>query len=174
MFIIEPQQHEHADKELRTVYRMIQKELGWIPPHLALFATIDKDALQEFIVYQQSMMKHPVIDAALLPFLRLYIACKEERTYCQEFNTRLLRSKGVDEAFTADIVANIEHLPVAPNQQALAQAVVNALYNPIGFTAETLTKLETLGFSHKDCFDLLHYCCNFMSKSKMIEIYLAR
>ncbi len=172
MFIIEPQGHECAPKELRGVYKMIQKELGFVPPHLELFATIDKAALIEFIAYQQSMIHHPAIDAALLPFLRLYIAHKEQRTYCQVFNAKLLRSKNISETLIANI--NIEEIPVAKKQRILAQEVVTALYDTSVFTVENITKLEALGFSHNDFFDLLSYCCNFISKSKMIEIYLTK
>jgi|GEM_PF-1008673 len=174
MFIIEPTRYESASKELRGVYKMIHKELGFIPPHLELFATIDKEALIEFIAYQRSMMNHPAIDAAMLPFLRLYIAHKEQRTYCQAFNTKLLRSQHIDEQCIVDTINTIEEIPVADNQRALAQEVIRALYDTSNFTAENITRLEVWGFCHKDFFDLLNYCCNFMSKSKMIEIYLAK
>ncbi len=174
MFIIESQGNNYASKELRGVFEKIDKAFGFIPPHFELFATIDKEAFLEFIAYQHSMMHHRAIDAVLLPFLRLYIAHKEQRTYCQAFNTKLLRSKNINEVLIADVVDNIEHLPVALNQRLLAQAVITALYNPGIFSADTITTLEALGFSHKDFFDLLHYCCDFMSKSKMIEIYLQK
>ena len=174
MFILEPTHYESASKELRGVYKMIHKELGFIPPHLELFATIDKEALIEFIAYQRSMMNHPAIDAALLPFLRLYIAHKEQRTYCQAFNTKLLRSQHIEEQFITDIINTIEEIPVAHHQRALAQEVLRALYDTSHFTAENITQIEALGFSHKDFFDLLHYCCNFVSKSKMIEVYLSK
>ncbi len=174
MFIIEADDFKSASRELRGVFKMIQKELGFIPPHLELFATIDKSALIEFVAYQRSMMHHRAIDAALLPFLRLYIAHKEQRTYCQDFNAKLLRSKDVDGTVIDNIATSIKEIPVAENQRILAQEVLNALYNTDTFTTENIIKLERLGFSHKDFFDLLNYCCSFMSKSKMIEIYLQK
>ncbi len=174
MFIIEPESHQNATGALRVVYKKIEKMLGWVPPHFELFATLDSDAFQEYILYQQSLMQHPTIDAVLFPFIRLYIAQKEHRTYCMTFNTNLLRSQGIDAALLENIVENFVYLPVAKEQRMLAQAVLMALYDTPKFTRDHIVELEALGFSHHDFFDLLMYCSNFMSKSKIIEVYLKK
>ena len=172
MFIIKPISVDEATGELKLLYKKIQKILGFIPPHFELFATLDPKSLHAFIEHNLYFAKHPNIDAQLLPFLRLCIAQKECRSYCINFNTRMLLSNGVDKELLSDICNNIEKLPFEAKQILLLSKVLYAIDNPQDFGKKDLDELYDVGFSDKDFYELLGYATNFMAKSKMIEIYL--
>ena len=159
MFIIETIKKEDARGELKLLYRIIERSLGFVPPHFELFATIDVQAMKEFAVYNQKMAEHPNIDKNLLPHLRLNIAKKECRSYCVSFNTAILE-KG---EFSID-----------EKQTLLMEKVLKSLNETQRFTKDDLSELKAVGFSDKDFFDLLNYATGFMAKSKMIEVYLKR
>ncbi len=103
MFIIEPIKKEEAAGELKLFYKMVEKNLGFIPPHIELFATIDLGAMKKSMEFNQSMMTHEKIDKNLLPYLRLYIANSECRSYCTNFNTQMLLKMGAE----AKLINNI-------------------------------------------------------------------
>ena len=87
MFIVNPIKVKDATGELKLLYKKIEKTLGFVPPHFEVFATIDIESLKDFVDYNLYFIKHPKIDAKILPFLRLCIAQKECRKYCINFNT---------------------------------------------------------------------------------------
>jgi hypothetical protein len=159
MFILEPIKKEDATGELKLLYKMIEKSLGFVPPHFELFATIDIESMKEFLAYNQKMFIHPVIDKNLLPHLRLAIAQKECRTYCVAFNTKMLESG---------------EYKIDAKQELLMDKVLKSFYETQQFTQKDLEELREIGFGDKDFFDLLSYASNFMAKSKMIEIYLKK
>ena len=171
MFIIKPISVDKATGELKLLYKKIQKILGFIPPHFELFATLDPKSLDEFVEHNLYFAKHPNIDAGLLPFLRLCIAQKECRSYCINFNTRMLLSNGVDKELLSDICNNIEKLPFESKQILLLSKVLYGIYNAQSFGEKDLKELYDVGFSDKDFYELLGYATNFIAKSKMIEIY---
>jgi len=152
MFIIEPIKKEEAKGELQLLYKMIERSMGFVPPHFELFASIDMEEMKEFMAYNQKMLTHPNIDKNILPHLRLAIAQKECRSYCINFNTTLL-TQG-------------EYALDARSQ------LLQALHRTREFGKNDIKELEKVGYTHKDLFDLLSYATNFMAKSKMIEIYL--
>ena len=155
MFIIETIKKEEAKGELKLLYKMIERSLGFVPSHFELFATIDIDAMKEFMLYNQKILAHPKIDKNLLPHLRLAIAKKECRGYCVSFNTSLIE----------------KNQPTYSESQALLlQKVLKAIYEE--FSSEDLVEIERAGFTQKDFYDLLNYATDFMAKSKMIEVYL--
>jgi len=172
MFIVEPIKKEEATGELKLLYTMIENTLGFVPPHFELFATIDLKAMKEFVEYNQYMMQHEKVDKNLLPYLRLYIANKECRGYCTNFNTQMLLKMGADTKLINNIVDEIENIPFSVEQTLLLNKVIKALYSVKEFTKEDLEELYATDFSDKDFFDLLSYATNFMSKSKIIEVYL--
>lgn len=172
MFIIEPIKKEDTTGELKLLYRMIEKSLGFIPPHFELFATIDIESMKEFVQYNQYLMNHKIIDKNLLPYLRLYIANKECRTYCVDFNTAMLLKMEVDKNLINNLENEIQNIDFGKNQKILLLKVIKALYDSKEFGKGDLQELYSLGFSDKDFFDLLSYATNFMAKSKMIEVYL--
>ena len=172
MFIIKTIPLKEAKGELRLLYRKIEKVLGFVPPHFELFATLDPKSLSEFVEHNLYFAKHPNIDAQLLPFLRLCIAQKECRSYCVNFNTKMLLENGIEKEFLSDICNNIEKLPFEPKQILLFLKVLYAVENPQEFGEKDLKELHDLGLSDKDFYELLGYATNFMAKSKMIEIYL--
>lgn len=172
MFIIEPIKKEDATGELKLVYRMIEKSLGFVPPHFELFATIDIKAMKEFIEYNQYIMTHEKIDKNLLPFMRLYIAKRECRSYCTNFNTNMLLKMNIDKHLIHNITDDIEKIPFEDNQKLLLLKVIKALYFAQDFHENDLKELYAVGFSDKDYFDLLSYAANFISNSKIIEAYL--
>jgi len=172
MFIIKPISVDEATGELKLLYKKIQKTLGFVPPHFELFATLDPKSLSEFVEYNLYFAKHPNIDAQLLPFLRLCIAQKECRSYCVNFNTKMLLGNGVKKELLSNLCKNVEKLPCEPKQILLLSKVLYAIDNPQDFGKKDLDELYNVGFSDKDFYELLGYATNFMAKSKMIEIYL--
>lgn len=171
MLIIKPIYVDEATGELKLLYKKIQKILGFIPPHFELFATLDPKSLHAFIEHNLYFAKHPNIDAQLLPFLRLCIAQKECRSYCINFNTKMLLSRGVEKELLGDICNNIEKLSFESKQILLLSKVLYGIYNTQSFGEKDLKELYDVGFSDKDFYELLGYATNFMAKSKMIEIY---
>lgn len=159
MFIIPVIKKEDATGEMKLLYKMIERSLGFVPAHFELFATIDLEAMKEFAAYNQKMMIHETIDKNLLPHLRLEIAQRECRNYCVAFNTAMLE-KGEFE--------------VNDKQKLLMEKVLKSLNETENFTKDDLAELYASGFSDKDFFDLLNYATGFMAKSKMIEIYLKK
>jgi len=159
MFIIPVIKKEDAKGELKLLYRMIERSLGFVPPHFELFATIDIEAMKEFAAYNFKMTTHENIDKNLLPHLRLTIAKRECRNYCVAFNTKMLEQDEFD---------------IDKKQELLMTKILKALSETDNFSSEDLDELKELGFSDKDFFDLLNYATGFMAKSKMIEIYLKK
>ena len=172
MFIVDSIKKEEATGELKLLYTMIEKSLGFIPPHFELFATIDLEAMKEFFVYNQYMMTHDKINKKLLPFIRLYIAKKECRTYCSSLNVKILQAMGITQSVIDNIEEEIKNIPCEESQIVLLEGVIKALYEAENFSKKDLEKLYTLGFSDKDFFDLLNYASTFTAKSKVIEAYL--
>ncbi len=172
MFIIQAIKKEDAKDELKLLYRMIERSLGFIPPHFELFATLDLEAMKDFLANNHYMMNHQKIDKNLLPYMRLYIAKKESRSYCTNFNASLLLKMGTDEKLIDNLVQEIGNIAFNEAQKTLLQKVLKALYEAHDFNEKDLQELYALDFSDKDFFDLFSYASNFMSKSKMIESYL--
>ena len=159
MFILDPIKKEDATGELKLLYKMIEKSLGFVPPHFELFATIDIESMKEFMAYNQKMLTHPAIDKNVLPHLRLAIAQKECRTYCVAFNTKMLEQGSYE---------------LDERQELLMNKVLKALNETQKFSEKDLHELKESGFSDRDFYDLLSYASNFMAKSKMIEVYLKK
>jgi len=172
MFIIQAIKKEDSTGELKLLYKMIERSLGFVPAHFELFATIDIESMKEFVQYNQYLMNHASIDKNLLPYLRLYIANKECRSYCMNFNSSMLMKMDVDKNLIDNIVDEIHNIPFEEKQKMLLLKVLKALYDSKVFGESDLKELYSLGFSDKDFFDLLSYATNFMAKSKMIEVYL--
>ena len=159
MFIIDVIKKEDAEGELKLLYRLIERSLGFVPPHFELFATIDVEAMKEFAAYNQKMATHPAIDKNLLPHLRLAIAKKESRNYCVAFNTAIIKKSEFE---------------IDEKQTLLMEKVLNSLNETELFGKDDLDELRAVGFCDKDFFDLLNYSTSFMAKSKMIEVYLKK
>ncbi|MDM5271798.1 hypothetical protein PGH07_06385 [Sulfurovum sp. zt1-1] len=171
MFIIDTIKKEDATGKLKLLYQMIEKNLGFIPPHFELMATIDIKAMKDFLDYNTYMMTHTKIDRNLMPFLRLYIAQKECRNYCIQFNTQLLQNMGVNEAIISDLENHLDNIHVEPTQKILLKKVIKALYHADKFEKKDLETLYDAGFNDKDFYDILEYATVFMGKSKLIEVY---
>ena len=172
MFIIEPIKKENATGKLKLLYQMIEKHLGFIPPHFELVAPIDIKAMKDFLDYNTTIMSHKKIDRNLLPFLRLYIAQKECRRYCIGFNTEMLKKMNVDEAMINDMENHLDDIPLERAQKILLKKVIKAVYHPDKFDKIDLEVLYDVGFNDKDFYDILDYATGFMGKSKIIEAYL--
>ncbi|MDY0195362.1 MAG: hypothetical protein WC253_00390 [Sulfurovaceae bacterium] len=171
MFIIKPITKEEATGELKTIYKIIKKKLGFVPPHFELLGTLDISKLKDFLQYNEYMTNHPKIDADILPILRLYIATKECRSYCIGLNTKLLLAKGID---VKNINDNLSSIVFKDNQKLLLDKTIKAIYDTENFGADDLGELYKADFSDKDFFDILGYTINFMSNSKIIEVYLRK
>ncbi|UFH60230.1 carboxymuconolactone decarboxylase family protein [Sulfurovum mangrovi] len=171
MFIIEPIKKEDATGKLKLLYQMIEKHLGFIPPHFELMATIDIKAMKDFLDYNTAIMSHEKIDRDLMPFLRLYIAQKECRNYCIGFNTEILKKMNIDETVINDIENHLDEIPVEHAQKILLKKVIKALYHADEFGKKDLEALYDERFNDKDFYDILDYATTFMGKSKLIEVY---
>ena len=110
---------------------MIESTLGFVQPHFELFATIDLEAMKEFLEYNRYLMTHEKIDKDLLPYLRLNIAQKECRTYCIDFNTHMLKKMGIED---------FSNPTLDEKQLVLMQKVLKAM----GITHEDLIQLKEL------------------------------
>jgi alkylhydroperoxidase family enzyme len=172
MFIIEPIREENITRELAIVFKMIEKQFGFLPPHFQLFASMDIEAMKSFIDYNLKMMKHEKIQKEVLPFLRLYIATKECRSYCTNFNSQILLKMGVSKDVIKNISSSISQIPIEQEQKVLLAKVIDAIERPQSFSKEDLNTLYENGFTDKDFFDLLSYASDFTAKSKMIEVFL--
>jgi hypothetical protein len=84
----------------------------------------------------------------------------------------MLLSIGADESLLNNITNEINNIPFNDAQKLLLSKVLKALYQPNEFNKDDLAELYALEFNDKDFFDLLSYASNFMSKSKIIEVYL--
>ena len=158
MFILDVIKATQAQGELKTTYKMIEKMLGYIPPHFELFGTIDVQALKEFILYNTKIQANKKIGQELLIHLRLEIAKKECRNYCINLNTKMLE--------------NMQEKELSQEKKFLKEMVLKALYSANTFNRDDLLLLDKKGISHKDFFELLEYATTFMAKSKIIEVYL--
>ena len=172
MFLVQPIKPEDATGKLKLFYKQIEKAMGYIPPHFEVFATIDLPSMQAFTQLNIYMMTHPKIKRELLPFLRLYIAKKECRGYCTNFNTQILTKMGIEKEVINDLENRLDDIPFDADQRTLLKKVLKAVEEPQSFGEADLQELYALGFSDKDFFDLLNYACEFNAKSKMIEVYL--
>ncbi|MEA2029531.1 MAG: hypothetical protein U9N49_11225 [Campylobacterota bacterium] len=173
MFIIDPISKADATGELKLLYRMIERQLGFIPPHFEMMATIDTEAMKSFLEYNHYMITHPKIDKSLMPFLRLYIAQKECREYCTNFNREMLLVQKVDQEIIDNFHNDIALIPLKDAQKLLLNKVIKAIYQAKEFGRDDLKELYAQGFSDKDFFDILSYASEFMGKSKIIEAYRA-
>lgn len=174
MFILNSIKKEDATGELKLVYKMIEKSLGFIPPHFELFATIDTKSMMEFLELHKYFTTHEHIDSNLLAYLRLYIANKEHRAYCINFNSVMLTNMGINKNIITNILDEVHNIPLEQAQVKLLKKVIKSIYNSKQFEKNDLDELYERGFNDKDFFDLLSYAVNFMGKSKMIEVYLKK
>ncbi len=172
MFIIELIKREEASIELELLYKNIEKVLGFIPAHFELFATLDFKSLKEFVENNMYLMTHKKINKDILPYLRLFIAKKECRKYCINFNTKILLNMGADEKLINYITDNTNNIPFDDKQKAIFEKVLKALYKAEEFNQNDLKELYKLNFNNQDFFDLLNYTSSFMNKSKIIDIFL--
>ncbi len=172
MFIIKTIEKEKHSNEVKKMLKIIERYLGFLPPHYELFATLNPQFLQEFLEFNNYMITHKRVDGNLLPYLRLYISKQECRSYCDDFNTKLLLKNGADKKLLKNIVQNLQNIPFDDKQKILLRKVLKALYEAEHFNENDLDALYKIGFSDQDFFDLLSYGANFMSKSKLIDVYL--
>jgi len=171
MFIIDTIKKEDATGELKVLYKMIEKNLGFIPPHFELLASIDIQAMRQFLDYNVYMITHEKIDKNLMPFLRLYIAQRECRNYCTTFNRELLKRQGVPSEVIEHFSEDMDLIPVKEDQKLLLKKTIKALYQSELFSKSDLEELYAEGFSNKDFYDILDYATGFSGKSKLIEAY---
>ena len=156
MFIVDVIKKEDAEGELKLLYKVIERSLGFVPKHFELFATINIEAMKEFVSYNQKILMHEKMDKDLLPYLRLEIAKRECREYCIAFNSEMIAKT----QSKYDI-----------SQEILLQKVLKAIYKSKNFGSKDLKELDKAGFNAKDFFDLLSYATDFIAKSKLIEVY---
>ncbi len=171
MFKIDVITKERAEGELKIAYKTIEKVMGFVPPHFELFGTLDLEGLKKFTKESILLQRSDLIDARILPILRLIIAKKECRRYCTGFNTKMLE-KDFDKEFIKEPLVRLSKLPVADEQKILIQKTIKAIYDSDNFAKEDIDELYNIGFDDKEFFKILNYCVKFMANSKMIDIYL--
>ncbi|HIP19899.1 MAG TPA: hypothetical protein EYG70_02105 [Sulfurimonas sp.] len=160
MFIVDVIKKEDAAGELKLVYKIIERSLGFIPPHFELFATLDLESMKEFMAYNQKIVLEENISKFFLAKLRLEIANRECRKYCIAFNTKIVQKNS--------------HEVLSHKQELLLKKVLKAIYETEIFDTQDISDLKKEGIDEKNHYTLLSYAANFISKSKLIEVYLKK
>ncbi len=172
MFIIETIKYEEATGSLKEKYDKFFNLLGVVPPHLELLGTIDENLLDKFFGMVSSCLNHPTINANIFPYLRLYIANKEGCKYCKNFNTTMLKNKGVSDEELLNVMKNINNTPFELKDRTLLNKAIKAVYEPENFGKNDLEELYNLGWNNKDIFYIIDFASVFKGKGKMIDAYL--
>ena len=171
MFIIET--NNAFDESVLKLFRLLKREMGFIPEHFKLFATLDPKGFESFMQQHLFFKRHPNMGNLLLPLLRFTLAKKERREYCINLNATLLEKAGIETKQLREIEAYYEAL-IGKEQSTLLQTALKALYQTKSFSRDDIDDLKTYGFDHHDFYQLLNYATTFLAKTKMIEVYLRK
>jgi hypothetical protein len=167
MFIVE----SNLDTEIKVLLRGVKQSLGHVPPHFELFASVNPTRFKMFMQEIGYLSKHAHINPDFFALLRYYVASKNGFNYCIKFNHALLLSKEYRVEQLSMLEVSAKNVPLDERHQALFLEAVNALDNPEDFTAETLEKLNALGWSDADIFDAVDHGAFLFKFSKILRAY---
>ncbi len=150
----------------------LKKSFINIPPHFKLLVALDPIEAESSLSYLFRLMQHPTINTDLFPFIRLYVASREDYKYCINFNTELLKSKG----YTDEIIDRTRHdittVPFENKIKILAEKGMKAIYSSSDFGLEDLRDLYKLNWSDTEIFEVINHAAFLLKNGKIISAYL--
>lgn len=171
MFIIDTQA-PNLSKRLKAQFNILEKTFGDVPAHFRMLATLNPAEAERTLDYVFSLMQHPNIDADLFPFLRLFVAKRENYRYCIEFNGKLLKSRGYSDEDIDQVGRDIAAVPFDNKLKTLAEEGIRAVYNPDDFRGQDLQELYQLGWTDADIFDVINHAAFLLKNGRIISAYM--
>ena len=168
MFIIAPE----PNREMQIILRGVRANLGHVPPHWELFASINPTRFKMFLEEINYLSAHPNIEKDFFAFLRYAIATDNGFDYCTRFNRQLLLASG----YTLEDLHAVEGIdkvvPLDEKHQALFNAALTAVYRPEDFTAQTIASLHDRGWSDADIFDAVDHAAFLFKFARILKAYI--
>lgn len=159
------------NREMKILLRGVKKNLGQVPPHFELFATINPTRFKMFLEEITYLSQHPSINPDFFILLRYTIATQNLFTYCIGFNKALLLSKGYTLEEFSQLEGSKKILPLDVRHQALFDTVMLALNEPDDFTIDTISHLKDLGWNDADVFDAIDHGAFLFRFSRILKAY---
>ena len=172
MFMSQPDPTQQ-DK-LKKLYKRVTLFYGEVPPQMEFLGNIDPDYLEDFLKGVRRIATHPHIDPDFFSFVRLFVAFKEDYDYCKMFNTKLLLSRGYDQALLHEVVKNIDSIPLDAKHKTLARFALKAIYNSRNCTQEDFDALYTQGWTQKDVFDAIEHAGAIFRNGRILTAYTVK
>jgi hypothetical protein len=169
MFIYKPA----TTKDIENTLSITKKHFGIVPPHWELLATISPKRFEMFMSEISYLLNHPNIHRDFFSMIRLYVANKEDFSYCKSFNTKLLLAKGYDKNDIKNLKDDISLLPLDDNHKLLAKKAVKAIYQPDLFIHEDIEELKNSSWSDSDIYDAIDHGAFLFKFTKILKAYLA-
>jgi len=167
VFIYQP---SLSDKAV-IIAENIKKEFGILPPHWELLLSISAKRFEMFIDEIRYIVNHKNIDRDFFSMLRLYVANRENFSYCRSFNTKLLLAKGYDKSDLKVLKDDFKNIPLDDKHKLLAQKVIVALYSPKEFTQCDVEELKKLSWNDNDIYDAIDHGAFLFKFSKILKAY---
>jgi hypothetical protein len=167
MFIYQPPLINELEQSLEDV----KKEFGIMPVHWEFLASISPERFEMFITEIRYLLNHPNINGDFFAMLRLYVANKEEFSYCKSLNTKLLLAKGYDKNMLKSLKEDIATIPLDKRHQLLASKAMKAIYQPKDFLADDIDELKKISWSDRDIYDAIDHGAFLFKFSKILQVY---
>ncbi len=168
MFIITPE----PNREMQIVLRGVRANLGHIPPHWELFASINPTRFKMFLEEINYLSAHPNIEKDFFAFLRYTIATDNGFDYCTRFNQQLLLASGYTLEDLHAVEGTEKKVPLDEKHQILFDAALTAVYTPENFTAQTIASLHDRGWSDADIFDAVDHAAFLFKFARILKAYI--
>ena len=166
----DPAQYE----KLQKLHKKVSLFYGEVPPHMEFLGNIDPEYLEEFMRGVRRLVRHPHINPDFFAFIRLFVAFKENYSYCKMFNTKLLLSRGYDEALLHDVVENIDAMPLDDRHKALARFALKAIYDSRNCRRSDFEVLYARGWTQKDVFDAVEHAGAIFRNGRILTAYAVK
>jgi len=167
MFLYQPP----ISKEMEKTLEEIKEKFKIVPPHWEFLASINPKRFEMFLKEISYLQNHPSINPDFFAFLRLYVASKEEFSYCKSFNTKLLLAKGYKKEVLKNIKEEISKIPLDERHKLLATKAVKAVYQPNEFTLDDIEILKIELWSDSDIYDAIDHASFLFKNAKIIKAY---
>ncbi len=167
MFIYQPT----LTYEMEIILENIKKELGLVPPHFKFLISVNPKKFQLFMQEIKYLLNHPNINPDFFAMLRLFIANRENFTYCISFNTKLLLAKGYSRDILKRLKEDIEQIPLDAKHKLLAQKAIKAIYESKEFKLCDIEELKKLSWSDSDIYDAIDHASFLFKNAKIIQSY---
>jgi hypothetical protein len=167
MFIYEPK----SVKKLDDINENIKNEFGIFPIHWEFLASVSPKRFEMFIDEIRYLLNHPNINPDFFSMIRLYVANREDFSYCKSLNTKLLLAKGYDKSDIKYLKEDISKLPLDNRHISLAKKVIKALYHPKEFLKSDIDELKDISWSDNDIYDAIDHGAFLFKFSKILKAY---